>query len=212
MAGSEAVLPQGLSQQHLVLLGQQLPLCHRAPHSAAESPGTANPSPAAAAQPRPVALGPWGLQLLLSLWQPPSSFCCHLPSPPACLCWKAKPCHPGVESVGTRFPRDKSALGPAAVSEVLQSKCAPKTTTRGTDSRSLMRHHRAVTSGEGELRWGRTAPMTFVMDGDTASVGETNGEGEKWGMPCGISGQLREMEVLYGTGNKLGGSFCGGQL
>ena len=75
--------------------------------------------------------------------------------------------------------------------EVLQPKRAPKSTTRGTDSRTLLCHHRAVTSVEEELRQGRTAPMAFVVDGDTVRLGETDREGEKCGMPCVISGQLR---------------------
>ena len=71
-------------------------------------------------------------------------------------------------------------------------------------------HHRGVTSVEEELRWGRTAPMALVVDGDTTSLGETVRGNEEPGMRWVISGQFRYMQLLHGTGNRLGGSCCVG--
>ena len=102
-AGSRAGLPQGLAQhqqQHLAHLGDELQLWHR-PQGATESPGRAKPSPARAAQPRPVSLWPWPLQPLLSWWEPPSSFCCPLPPAPASSAGQQTPPTQGLPSLGT---------------------------------------------------------------------------------------------------------------
>lgn len=89
----------------------------------------------------------------------------------------------------------------AAILEVLQPRGPPKVTAWSTERKSPVCHHRAVTSVQEGLRWGRTAPMAFAGGGEKTSLGETKRKDEEQGMLCVLSGQLRYMKLFSWTGN-----------